>query len=687
MIKLVTIPELHRNWVSFTSVLSSIILPALSASLCISISVNNEENKYKNSEKAELVNNLLSEEDVIALGEKNSKKNTFFLFNINLKETVNDEKYTGSSISRVLVLAWPERYLLCVAFFCLIVASICQMLIPALFGELIGSMNAKHETKFNETILVMILVMFLSSIFAMLRGTLFNVCGERVVARLRVRLFHTLVNKDICFFDSSKTGELQSRLNNDSTVLQNALTSNISVSLRYSGQIIVGIVILFALNLKLTCIMLLVIPIMVLFTRQYSIFIKKISKLYQKQLANASEKADQTFSLIRTVRSFCKETYEETLYSQQIKNCYHQGVKKAMAYGFFLGFIGFAVQMSMCLVLWYGGKMVISSTNDFTNAKLTSFILYTFSIAASLGAVSATFSQLMSAVGASERVFELIDEKSKVISGEFEIDLIERSVGVEFDKVSFNYPSRPESKVLENLSLSFEANETTALVGPSGGGKSTIISLLLRWYDPDNGNILINGISLKALDLKHFRQNVSVVTQEPLLFSCSILENISYGLQDLSTKRKGSLRMGEVVKAAKEANAHEFIMSFPDGYDTLVGERGVQLSGGQKQRIAIARAVLRKPKLLLLDEATSALDSESEAIVQQALDKLMFVKKGKQNVTCVVIAHRLSTVKNANKIIVVNEGKVEQTGTHDILVKDQEGLYYNLVNKQYLDKS
>jgi len=500
--------------------------------------------------------------------------------------------------------------------------------------------------------------------------------GERLVARLRSQLYQCIITQEASFFDEQKTGELMNRLAADTTVVQNSVTVNISMGLRSLAQVVLSIALLFVTSWKLSLVMMAVVPVLIAFARIYGGYVRKLSKDYQDALAKASEVAQEALSSNRTVKSFSAERYELNQYSEKVQTSYKLGVKKSFAYGIFISTISLFSYCAMLAVLWYGGRLVM--TGDVSTGDLTAFLLYTIYIATGLGTLSGLFSDFMSALGASERVFNLIDRvpaipyeggvQSKAIQGH-----------IVFEDVHFSYPTRDDTPVLTGLSV--------ALVGQSGAGKSTVLSLLERFYDPVSGKILLDGVDIKALDPAWLHSHVAMVQQEPVLFSGSILDNILYGIasrkarisipkSEKQSKNDEAVVLEEVEKVSKLANCHDFISRFPEGYNTLVGERGVRLSGGQKQRIAIARALMMNPEVLLLDEATSALDAESEHLVQQAIDRLMAER------TVVVIAHRLSTVQHADKIVVMAEGgNIVSQGRHLELL-EQCNIYKQLVRRQ-----
>jgi ATP-binding cassette subfamily B protein len=392
--------------------------------------------------------------------------------------------------------------------------------------------------------------------------------------------------------------------------------------------------------------------------------LRALSRKVQDALAQSTEVAEETLSGIRTVRAFAREAQEVQRYQGAVQSSFGLARQRAQASAVFQGVVGFAAYGAIAAVLWYGGILVLRK--EMQVGDLTAFILYTLTVAFAFGAVSDLWGDFMRAAGASERLFELLDREPKLHSGQQKLPSVRGEVALQ--NVYFTYPARPDMQVLKGLSLTLQAGEVVAVVGYSGAGKSTIAQLLSRFYDPQEGQVLLDGVDLRTLEQHWLREQVGVVSQEPILFATSIADNIRYG--------RTTATQAEVEAAAKAANAHSFIASFPDGYQTLVGERGVRLSGGQKQRVAIARAILKDPRLLVLDEATSALDAESEALVQQALDRLMHGR------TTLIIAHRLSTVLTADRVVVLDAGKVAETGTHDELLA-MGGIYRKLVERQF----
>ena len=431
-----------------------------------------------------------------------------------------------------------------------------------------------------------------------------------------------------------------------------------------------------------------VVPIVIIIAVNYGRMVKRLATKYQAALALAADTAQETFSAIRTVRSFAKEGREDERHSADVHESYKVGATKAVAYGAFGGVVGTIAQYAIALVLWYGGTLVLSG--ELAASDLISFLLYTVSIAATLGGLAQVFFSLMNAVGASERVFSLFDLPVTTIgSDELPASFKGR---LELQAVSFAYPTRPDVAVLCGVSLKVDPGDIVALCGASGSGKSSVVALLERWYEPTEGTVLVDGAGLHTLNASWWRKQLALVAQEPTLFGCSISDNITYGVrpfaaaaQKTALDKGGSTRLANSSNAGfdqsafedatRKANVQEFVNAFPDGYDTLVGERGVQLSGGQKQRVAIARAIMVNPRLLILDEATSALDAEAEHLVQGAIDQLMRAK------TTILIAHRLSTVRDASQICVMSKGSVVERGTHDQLL-GMNGAYSALVKRQ-----
>ncbi|WP_233166534.1 ABC transporter ATP-binding protein [Archangium sp. Cb G35] len=550
--------------------------------------------------------------------------------------------------------------------FFLLIASALLLVYPRAIGEIIDQLRAGDRAQLDRIALILVGVFLLQGVAMALRFYLFTTAGERVVTQLRQDLFASLMSQEVGFFDERRTGELTNRLASDTTVLQNAVSVNISMGLRNAAQALGCIALLFYTSPVLTGLMLAIVPAVAVGAVVYGRKVRGLSKQTQDALAAANEVAEEGLSGIRTVRSFAAERHEVDRYRSATEHAYDVARRRVVQSSFFMAGATSASYLASVVVLWYGGRLVLEE--KMTAGSLTSFLIYSLMVAVALGALTELWADFMRAVGAAERVFELIDRKPAIPSSGGE-RLPSVQGRVEFQQVRFAYPTRPDVPVLQGIDLKLDAGEVVAIVGPSGAGKSTIAGLLARMYDPQGGRLLLDGKALESLDPEWLRQQIGTVAQEPMLFASSIEDNIRYGRMDATDE--------EIQAAARAANAHEFISRFPEGYRTLVGERGVQLSGGQKQRIAIARAMLKNPRLLVLDEATSALDAESEHLVQEALDRLM---KGR---TTLIIAHRLSTVIGADRVLVLEGGKVVQSGNHAALM-GQEGLYRRLVERQFV---
>eukprot|EP01006_Ploeotia_vitrea_P016025 TRINITY_DN46478_c0_g1_i2.p1 TRINITY_DN46478_c0_g1~~TRINITY_DN46478_c0_g1_i2.p1 ORF type:complete len:661 (-),score=311.33 TRINITY_DN46478_c0_g1_i2:93-2075(-) len=577
------------------------------------------------------------------------------------------------SVVRLFAQAKQERGMLAVATVALFVSAAANLAIPNYVGEIIDALahqdKDEGERLLEAAVYKLIAIVSVGALFSFVRGTLFSLAGERVVARLRRRLFSAIIAQEIAMFDVSSTGELVNRLSSDTTLLKSAVTANVSMGLRWVATLIGGVSYLFVISWKLTLVMLSVVPVISIGARQYGMYLRKLGKKTQDALADATKTAEESLSHIRTVRAFAKEDHQRGLYSDKIEVTYQLGRSVAFAYGTFIGVIGLAGSLGVVLVLYYGGRLVLDG--EISAGTLTSFILYTLTVSVAFAGLSGLFGMIMKAIGANQRVFALIDREPSINLAGGKRPAEDNWTGlVEFDRVGFAYPSRMDAPVLRDFTLSFKPGSVTALVGQSGGGKSTVVRLLCRFYDPQQGAVRLDGHDLRDLDPKWLRTRMALVSQEPVLFATTIRENLSYG-----NPNGRPFTHDEIVAATRLANAHDFIMSFPDGYDTLVGERGVRLSTGQKQRVAIARAVLLDPEILLLDESTSALDAESEGVVQAALDRVMVGR------TTIVIAHRLSTVISADNIVVIHGGSVVEQGTHAELL-ERNGAYAKLVEKQ-----
>ncbi|MBU8899841.1 ABC transporter permease [Corallococcus sp. H22C18031201] len=568
---------------------------------------------------------------------------------------------------RLVELARPEASSLALGTFFLVVGSFAGLLFPQALRHIVdASLLSGGPSSIDRIALGLVGIFLVQAVATSLRYVLYLTAGERIVNRLREQLYRSLLHQDIAFFDLHKTGELTSRLASDTALIQGVVTSNISVLLRNVIVLVGGVGFLVYTSPQLALAILLVVPAMAISAVAYGRAVRKLSREVQGLHGAAHHVASESLAAIRTVRTFAAEETEARRYAAALARAFAVTRQQLRASGIFSGGGIFGAYAAVALVFWYGGRLV--GEGRLTVGALTSFLVYTLLVAMAMGALSDLWAELMKATGATERVFELIDRKPALATrGGLQPARLEGRV--ELEAVSFRYPARPESLVLRELSLTLNPGEAVAVVGPSGGGKSTLVALLTRLYDPEAGRILLDGKDLRELDPVWLRQRTGIVSQDPLLFSSSLADNIRYGRPEATD--------AEVEAAARAAHAHEFIQHFPEGYQTQVGERGMQLSGGQRQRVAIARAVLMDPRLLILDEATSALDAESEHLVKDALERLM---KGR---TTLVIAHRLSTVLGADRVVVIEAGRIVQTGNHAALM-GVDGLYRRLVERQFV---
>jgi ABC transporter fused permease/ATP-binding protein len=569
---------------------------------------------------------------------------------------------------RILSLIKLEQSTLLWGLFFLALSSVAGLVYPQFVRWMVDHvLSAKDYALLNQVVLGLFVALAISMIAGNIRYYLFTVSGERIVIKLREQLYRNILKQDVAFFDFNRTGDLMSRLSSDCSTLQNTVSVNISQGLRNVAQVLGGFGFMFYTSWKLSLILLVVIPPVALMAFYFGKKIRTLSKEFQSTLANSSIVAEETISGLRTVKSFVQESNEVNRYQNALATALKIAQKRIWVIAQFMSLAMLLGVSAICFVLWYGGREVI--TGPLTSGELVQFLLYLFVVAIGVGSLGSLWGDLMAGVGASHRIFEIIEREPAFLDEGISPNVAKGEI--EFSHVRFAYPMRPDLDVLSDVSFNIKAGQVIALVGISGGGKSTIGSLIPRFYDPNAGEILFDGQPIKNLKPAWLREQIGIVSQEPVLISSTIEENIRYGKPDATAS--------EVLDAAKSANTLEFIQKFPEGFKTLVGERGIQLSGGQKQRVAIARALLKNPKLLILDEATSNLDTESEHLVQDALKKLM---KGR---TTIVIAHRLATVRDADTIFVIDGGKITQAGTHDELSSNKEGLYFKLLQRQFSD--
>ncbi len=538
---------------------------------------------------------------------------------------------------------------------------------PKLMGMLVDCVKEKNIEVANKIALGLLGILFLQSFFSFFRLSLFVNFTENTLANIRIALYGNLVKLPMSFFSQKRVGELNSRISSDITQIQDTLTTTIAEFLRQFILIIGGVALLATESIKLTLLMLAVVPLVAIAAVIFGRFIRRYSKKVQDQVAESQVIVEETMQGISIVKAFANEWYEIARYKGKIHDVVQLAIKGGQYRGYFASFIIFCLFGSIVAVVWFGVQLSISG--EMSVGKLISFVLYSIFVGASFGGIAELYAQIQKAIGATERVFELLDETPEKINAPQATAKINGEVT--FEHVSFSYPTRKEIQVLKDVSFNAGFGQKIAIVGPSGVGKSTIASLLLRFYDIEGGKIVIDGKSIYDYPLETLRGNMSIVPQDVILFGGTIRENIAYGKPDASAD--------EIINAARQANAYHFIQAFPEQFDTVVGERGIKLSGGQRQRIAIARALLKNPSILILDEATSSLDSESEKLVQQALEILM------EGRTSIIIAHRLSTIRSADQILVLDQGVISEKGTHKELLAIENGIYKNLSNLQFSD--
>jgi ABC-type multidrug transport system fused ATPase/permease subunit len=538
---------------------------------------------------------------------------------------------------------------------------------PKLMGMLIDCVKNKDYVLANNIAIGLLAILFLQSFFSFFRLSLFVNFTENTLANLRLALYSNLIKLPMSFFSNKRVGELNSRISSDITQIQDTLTSTIAEFLRQFILIIGGVILLANESFKLTLLMLSVVPLVAVAAVIFGRFIRKYSKKVQDQVAESQVIVEETLQGITMVKAFANEWYEIARYDGKIRDIVALAIKGGKYRGYFASFIIFCLFGSIVAVVWYGVQLSIAG--EMSVGQLISFVLYSTFVGASFGGIAELYAQIQKAIGATERVFELLEETPEKINSHSSQNHQKINGEVDFKNVHFSYPSRKEINVLKGVNFSVKFGQKIAIVGPSGVGKSTIASLLLRFYDIESGSIEIDGKNIYDFDLETLRGNMSIVPQDVILFGGTIKENIAYGKPNATEE--------EIELAAKQANALNFINGFPEKMETVVGERGIKLSGGQRQRIAIARALLKNPRILILDEATSSLDSESEKLVQEALEILM------EGRTSIIIAHRLSTIRTADQILVLDDGKITEQGTHQELLELENGLYKNLSNLQF----
>lgn len=540
---------------------------------------------------------------------------------------------------------------------------------PSLIGNMVDLATQADSMGMEELRrlgLLLALVLGAQGVFSFFRVYFFAVATEKSMADIRVALYQQIITLPISFFERTRVGEITSRISADVQQMQDAIATTIPNFLRQVALPLICLPLVFMISTRLTLVMILSVPVMMILAVVFGAFIRKLSRRSQDALAEANIVVDETLQSIDSVKSYANEAYESDRYRTAISDVVGFALRAAHFRGAFVTFIIFALLGGLLAVIYLGVTMI--SSGDLTVGELVKFLIFTMFIGSSVGGIGESYARIQKTVGASERINEILEEEKEI---ELQDSATKQDVygKVEFRNLSFSYPSRPDIAVLHQVGFRMEPGSKFAFVGQSGSGKSTIAKLLLGLYPAESGELLIDDKPISSYNLTGLRRNIGIVPQEVILFGGTIRENIAYGKLGASD--------AEVEAAAEKANALNFIRNFPDGLDTIVGERGLKLSGGQKQRIAIARAILKDPAILILDEATSSLDAESEKEVQEALDKLM------ENRTTIIIAHRLSTIRNADNILVMSHGRIVESGPHTELSGKADGVYHNLLKLQF----
>ncbi|GGF19474.1 ABC transporter ATP-binding protein [Hymenobacter cavernae] len=577
---------------------------------------------------------------------------------------------------RIFRYVLPYRTKFIIGMVLLALSSATVMAFPWVIGKLTDAANGKPfvlsnglTIGINQIALGLFSIILLQGIFSFGRIWFFTQVSEFTVRDIRQALYQKFVTLPIPYFEKNRVGAITSRITSDVGVIQDSFSLTLAELFRQIMTLIVGIIFIMMVSVKLSLFMLLTFPPIVVVAIIFGRKIRVLAKATQDELAKTNVIVEETLQGINTVKAFTNELFETGRYTASLTRTVQAALRSNLYRGGFVSFVIIGLFGGIILVLWRAASLVASG--QMTIGDLTSFALYTIFIGASVGGLGELYGKVQSTLGASERILEVLEEESepthqKALAGATPLHV---HGDINYQHVAFSYPTRPDLAVLKDISFAIQAGEKIALVGPSGAGKSTIVQLLMQFYPLSGGRILVDGRGLDQFDLTELRSHIGIVPQETLLFGGSIRENIAYGKIDATD--------AEIQTAARKANAWQFIQSFPEGLDTVVGERGIKLSGGQRQRIAIARAILKDPAILILDEATSSLDSESEKLVQGAMDELM------KDRTSIIIAHRLSTIRKVDKILVIDGGRIVEQGTHEELADNENGLYANLLKLQF----
>lgn len=578
------------------------------------------------------------------------------------------------NVAKLLTYLKPYRVKFIAGLVFLFLSSLVGLAFPAILGALIDAAQGIYKYKYmphglNAIAIMGFIILFAQAFVSFFRVVWFVQVAEKSLADIRRDTYFKLITLPMNFFANRRVGELNSRISADLSQIQDTLTTTFAEMIRQLVIMVGSTTLLAIVSIKLTLALLAILPFLVAFAVFFGRFIRKLSREAQDKLAESNTIVEETLQGIANVKAFVNEAYEANRYDKILRKVVNIAVRGAKFRGTFASFIVFCLFGTFVGVIWYGSVLV--ANHEIYVGDLTTFIMYSIFVGAAMGSFPDLYANLQKAVGASERVLEILAEQGEDISMIENDNEVKQPIkgDLAFNDVVFAYPSRQEITVLKGISFNADAGQRVAIVGPSGSGKSTMASLILQFYHPQNGNILFDGKPADNYTLTDIRNQVAIVPQDVLLFGGTIMENIAYGRLNASKE--------DIIQAAKRANAHQFISSFPEGYETIVGERGVKLSGGQRQRIAIARALLKNPSILILDEATSSLDSESERLVQEALEELM------KDRTSIIIAHRLSTIREADKIIVLEKGHIVESGSHVELIGNEQGLYKYLSQLQF----
>jgi len=581
---------------------------------------------------------------------------------------ITKEKLSNSLSIFKYVLPYKWHFIF--GMFLLVAGTLIFMLIPKICGELVNVATGNAEMGFdiNQLGLSLIVILVLQGLISFLRVVTFAIVSEKGMADVRKDVYKKMITQDVTFFENNRVGEITSRITTDVEKLQSAISISLAEFIRQIIILVVGIIVIAYQAPRLSLIMLMTFPVVIVMAVLFGRYIKKLSRHRQKTIADANTVVEESMTNFSIVKSFTNEAFEYMRYGKSIDTVVDVSLKFARARGLFFGFVITLLFGCILYILWQGAVEV--QNGQMEAGDLLTFVFYTMFIGGAIAGLGNLYATLAGALGASERVKEILESDSELEMNSVSNKPVERLTGdILLSDVAFSYPSRKDLEVLKDIDIHISEGSKIALVGQSGSGKSTIVQLLMHFYDIDKGKISIGNQDVKNIDLQRLRGNIGIVPQEVLMFGGTIRENISYGKHHATEE--------EILVAAKDSNCLEFIEQFPEGLDTVVGERGIKLSGGQKQRIAIARAILKDPSILVLDEATSSLDAESEKLVQQALDRLM------ENRTSIIIAHRLSTIKNVDQIYVIENGVIVEKGKHKKLMENKKGLYQHLASLQF----